>query len=671
MKNLLMTVLILVITTQMTYSQKRELGEVTIEELAQQVHPKDSSAVAAVLFEIGSTQFNYSEENGFGKETEIVAKIKIYKKEGYEYANKVVNYYIGSNPDESVSFSKAITYNLIAGKIEKTKLKSDGEFVVKKTKNWAQKKLVMPNVIPGSIIEYRILIKSPFLSTLADWNFQKSIPVDYSEYNTLIPEYYYYNVSNKGFITPTIEKNIKSKTLTYTYRESGAPGLNEARKLSVTSSINYQENSTKYVCEDLPALKDESYVNNIDNYRVTVTHELSGRRLPNSPFENFANDWEGVVNKIYESESFGDELKKTGYFEKDIDALLSGVTIANERLNAIFNYVKTTMNYDDNDSYYCDEGVKKAYQNKKGNCAEINLMLTSMLRYAGFNANPVLVSTRSNGINYFPSRTAYNYVIAAVEIDSKLVLLDATNKNSLPDILPFETLNWFGRLIRKEGTSMEIDLMPKSKSVETTNLIATIDADAKLTGKVRNQFFDYNAFGFRESNETLTNEAYLEKLEKRHQGIEIQDYEVLNKKELSKPIIENYSFSHSNAVEVIGDKMYFSPLLFFAATKNPFTQEKREYPIDFVYPQQEKYIISIVIPEGYALESMPASKSIALADNLVSYKCLSTVKDKQLQMLFTIDINQAIIGSEYYESLKEFYKDWLEKQNEKIILKKI
>jgi hypothetical protein len=57
----------------------------------------------------------------------------------------------------------------------------------------------------------------------------------------------------------------------------------------------------------------------------------------------------------------------------------------------------------------------KAYKDKTGNVAEINLMLTAMLRYAGLNANPVLVSTRSNGIAMFPNRTAFNYVIAAVE----------------------------------------------------------------------------------------------------------------------------------------------------------------------------------------------------------------------------------------------------------------
>jgi hypothetical protein len=59
----------------------------------------------------------------------------------------------------------------------------------------------------------------------------------------------------------------------------------------------------------------------------------------------------------------------------------------------------------------------KAYKDKTGNVAEINLMLTAMLRYAGLNANPVLVSTRSNGIAMFPNRTAFNYVMQPLKTE--------------------------------------------------------------------------------------------------------------------------------------------------------------------------------------------------------------------------------------------------------------
>jgi len=119
-----------------------------------------------------------------------------------------------------------------------------------------------------------------------------------------------------------------------------------------------------------------------------------------------------------------------------------------EKVSAIFKHVQSRMNWNKHYSYYCYDGVKKAYQDKVGNSAEINLMLVSMLRQANLEANPVLISTRANGISLFPSSTAFNVVIASVVVDGKLVLLDATSKYATPGILPIRDLNWFGRLIK-------------------------------------------------------------------------------------------------------------------------------------------------------------------------------------------------------------------------------
>ena len=381
-------------------------------------------------------------------------------------------------------------------------------------------------------------------------------------------------------------------------------------------------------------------------------------------------NWETVTKKIYDNEDFGSELTKTGYFEKDLDVLLNGVVANEDRTNIVFNYVKSRMNWDEFNDYYCHDGVRKAYQDKKGNVAEINLMLTAMLRYAGINANPVLVSTRSNEISLFPSRTAFNYVISGVELQGKVILLDATNKFTLPNILPIRDLNWFGRIIRKDETSTQIDLMPTSNSKDIVSIMGSINAQGEMSGKIRDQYFDYNAFVFRNNYNNISKESYVEKLEKRHQGAEISEYDVQNSADLSKPIIENYSFTSSNSVEIIGDKMYFSPFAFFAKTENPFKQEKREYPIDFIFPSQDKFNISITIPDGYAVETMPQPLALAMPENLGSFKYSISNNGSQIQLLYTQDINQAIIGSEDYEMLKNFYKEIVNKQTEKIVLKK-
>jgi hypothetical protein len=665
-------ILILVILFSLNgFAQKYELGKVTIEELQEKVFPKDTSAVAAILFNVGDVQINFNQTTGFTINTVVKTKIKIYKKEGYEWANKAVKYYIGGNSKEKASFNNAATYNLVDGKIVRTKLKNDGEFDEKINKFWARKKITLPNVSEGSIIEFEYSMSSKAFGVLDIWEFQHSIPVVYSQYKTSVPEYYVYKPLLRGYITPRITTTANNKIVNISSKErTEGKGRLEATTYS-NDQFTYRETNTTYTLSDIPALKDESYVNNIKNYIASVEHELTATQFPNERIEYFSTDWETIVKYIYDSDNFGPELNKTGYFEKDIDALISGNNSMIEKAALIFNYVKSTMNWNDYLGYGCDSGVRKAYQDKVGNSAEINLMLTAMLRYAGIDANPVLISTRGNGISLTPSRTAFDYVISGIELENQVVLLDATNKYTLPNILPIRDLNWFGRIIRKSGSSATIDLMPKTNSIDAVMLMATINPEGEASGKVREQYFDYNAFVFRNSYNGITKESYVERLEKRYPGIEITDYEVQNNTDLSKPIVESYSFTNNNVTEIIGDKIYISPLLFFTTKENPFKQETREYPVDFVYPNQDKFNISLKIPEGYEIETMPESKAIAMPENLAKFSYNITKNNNQIQLLYSLDINQAIISADYYEALKNFYKEIVNKQNEKIVLKKV
>lgn len=663
-------ILAILFLTTLSFSQNHDLGKVTIEELKEKVCPIDTSAVAAVLFNVGKTSFGY-DESGFFSITEVQTKIKIYKKEGLDFANQSVRFYTGSEPAEKVTFSKAITYNLNNNEIEKTKLKSDGEFIDKKNKYNSVKKVTFPNVKVGSIIEFKYELKSSYFSNFPDWKFQTVIPTVYSEYKTAIPEYYFYNPLMKGSLTPKTTTTIGTNSAVIFDRGNEHLNLNHSNTLHTSQKIEFKEKITTYVLENVPALKDESYVNNIENYTATVMHELSGVQFPGSIYKSYATTWESVTKSIYDNDKFGSELNKDSYFEDDLNTIINGVASNDERLVKVFDFVKSRMNWNEFNSVYCDDGVKMAYKTKTGNVAEINLILVAMLRKAGLNANPVLVSTRANGISFVPSRTAYNYVIAGVENNGQMLLLDATSKNSSPNILPIRDLNWFGRLIKKDGASATIDLMPKSNSKDVVNIMASITPQGEINGKIREQYFDYNAFVYRNNNNNISKESYIEKLEKRHQGLEIEELDVQNSNDLSQPIVENYSFKSTNSVEVIGDKMYVSPFLFFTKSENPFKQETREYPIDFVYPDQEKFNISLSIPQGYAIDVLPAPKAVSMPDNLSNFKYNITSNNNQVQIVYTFDTNQAIIGSEYYETLKNFYKEIIDKQTEKIVLKKI
>jgi hypothetical protein len=495
-------------------AQEFKLGKVSIAELEQKVHPKDSSAVAAVLYKKGKVRIEYYQGDGFVTLTDVEARIKIYKKEGYNWANQGIWYYDMPGLTEKVIISDAYTYNLVDGKIEKTKLKSEGAFDERVNKFRGQKKITLPNVKEGSVIEYHYTIKSPRDGMIREWDFQSNIPVNYSEFSTYVPEYYVFNPRQKGYVFPKVTTVKNNKAITFTSKErtsTGGFGGGGVKTEYSVDKLDYIETQTTYIAQDFPAMKQEAFVNNMDNYVSSIEHELAMVKFPNQPLKPLSTDWNSVAKTIYDYDSFGPELNKTGYFEDDLKVVLAGKNTPEEKILAILNHVKSTVKWNHYTGYDTDLGVRKAYKEKTGNIGDINLMLTAMLRYAGLNADPVLVSTRSNGISLFPNRNAFNYVIAAVQAPTGYVLLDASDKFSVPNVLPLQTLNWYGRLIRKDGSSEEIDLMPKKPSLDTVFMNYSIDADGKISGKTRRQSTDYNALVTRDNIDGVKEEAYLEK----------------------------------------------------------------------------------------------------------------------------------------------------------------
>ena len=257
MKKLLVSTFLILING--AFCQTKDLGKVTLEELNEKQHKTDTSAVASVLFQKGKSYFVYSANEGFMTITEVETKIKIYKKEGYDWANKSIAYYAPGEDNERVEFSKAVSYNLVDGKIVKTKLQKEGEFKEKVDKYYSRAKITMPAVKEGTIIEFVYRITSPY-SSFPDWNFQYSIPVNYSEFTTLIPEYFIFKNFTKGFLNPIIEKTSTNKTVNLSSSQLVRQGRAIVPQRS-DDSFSYREDITTYKLQDVPALNDESFVN--------------------------------------------------------------------------------------------------------------------------------------------------------------------------------------------------------------------------------------------------------------------------------------------------------------------------------------------------------------------------------------------------------------------------
>ena len=656
------------IGVQAISAQNYDFGKVEKEEIEQKAHALEPDADAVVLYKKRRTYFDYNNTDGWVIITKVHQRIKIYSKEGLNWATHSRRLRISGNDEMKISSIKGYTYNLVGGKVEKTKLKKDGIFKEEISKYRKKVSLTFPNVKEGSVIEWQYTVSSPFW-IIDDVQMQYSIPLDKIEAKIEVPDRFVFKRLQKGYFPVKLSQTKEPRRIEVQWREKKEFGGAKTRSRSET--LEFQENVYNLSAENVPSIRKEVYVNNINNYRTAFVFELAQYRPKNRSFTNYALSWEDVSKSIYNISSFGAELRKTSYFKEDIDALIGGLSSTEEKMVKIFEYVKSIMNWNDYYGVLCDKGVRKAYKEKTGNAAEINLMLTAMLRYAKIDANPILVSTRSNGIPLFPTRQGFNYVISSVKIGESMVLLDAVDKNSIPNVLPTRVLNWNGRLIRKDGSSIEVPLTPNKLSKKSIFFNAELKADGALSGKVRVQYTNNRALNFRNIVENSEEESYLQDLESNYGGIEISDYETSNMAELYKPVMQTFSFTQEAATETIAEKLYFSPMLIFATTENPFKQEKREFPVDYDYPRQSTYRINIQIPEGYKIESLPESSAIQLPEDLGIFRFAIKEGNGKIQLVCSTTIKSAIIVQWHYDSLKEFYKHMVEKETEKVVLSKI
>src|SRR5690606_498558 len=174
------------------YGQDYDFGEVSKSELEEKMHPTDSSAVASVLHEKKRSYFQYIQGKGFSLITEVHKRIKVYNEKGFGYGTEKVYLHENGSDDENLSSLKGYTYNLIDGKIEKTKLSKSDVFSNDESRYWKSETFTFPNLKEGSVIEFKYDISSPFLSNVQEVQVQREIPVDHIEASFEFPEYFYF-----------------------------------------------------------------------------------------------------------------------------------------------------------------------------------------------------------------------------------------------------------------------------------------------------------------------------------------------------------------------------------------------------------------------------------------------------------------------------------------------
>lgn len=649
-----------------------KFGDVPMEQLKMTRYGKDSSASAVVLADYGESTVEYNQNTGFSLNFQRIRRIKILTKDGLKWADFTIGlYHSDAGQDEKIQNLKAVTYNLENGKIIESKVKSEAIFKENYDAHTDRLTVTWPNVKEGSVIEISYGIKSDFLFNFQDWEFQETIPTVWSEYRARIPEYYNYDKYMQGYIPLFIHEETQvsqSIELNYVERTEGVP-MNGVVSSQHHEKIEYQENRFRWVSKDVPAFKSEPYMTTYLDYISKINFELAFTKFPNQAIKNYMGSWDDI-NKLYtENSNFGGEVTGNGFLKSKVEEITKGLSSQEEKLRAIFNYVKANVNWDGLSRTFTIKSFKKVLEDQKGNSAEINLLLASMLEKADFAVSPVLLSTRDHGFlrESTPIASQFNYVICVLKLDNKSILLDATEKLLPLGALPERCLNGKGFVVSKEGYSW-VDLQPASKSRTVISTDLSLAESGELKGKLEISRTGYNALDARKHY--LKGESDYIKDFLGGRTWELTKNEFQNTKEIQQPFVQLHDLIINEHVTSAGDMLYLNPFILHKEDENPFKLENREYPVNFGSPFEKVYMIKINLPEGYSIEEVPKSKVLLLPENAAKYIYSVSLLGNVLTITSSMSINKSLFSQPEYPHLREFYNQVVAKQDEQIVVKR-
>jgi hypothetical protein len=600
-------------------------GDVSAAEMKMSAYERDSTASAVILHDKGYF-------NGDRFEFTRHVRIKIISAAGTSFGNFTLRV-------PSKGFIDGYTFNMNNGLLRRTKLEKSNIYNEEIVDGFDVYKVFFPEVKPGSVIDLRYThLGLPF-----EWRFQDVIPVRYSE---LILER---------------TTNVLYKKVFY--------GL---EKVS-------ERKPGEFVAENVPAIRLEPMMNHYSNYVTRFQFDIESISFPRWNFDrDFSTSWEMVGKRLMENEFFGGIIRGSVFLNEKAREIKQSEGSATDKVNMAVNYIRDNIKWNYNVGVIATKSFREDFKiNHSGNSGTINLLLISLLRKSGIDVSPVVLSTRDNGmINPLSaSLNKVNYVLAYVKVQDGFLLVDATNPHTIPGVLPAHCLNNLGWVIERDETGQLVELIPHRASDLKRFIRITTNERNELIAEVTSTYLGYAYLDWvTEFDKSASEKSYAEFLLSKNRNALIDTYVLLTRDKDTMKASERITFklSGTDHVQPIGTREIAINPHAFDDLVNPFNANDRLYPIDFIYPLTKTTTISMTLPPGYDLKSLPQAQKIDYPDGKAKFMFLSGVSNNLVNIQCNLTFRDILFMEEEHEVLREFYSEVIKKLNESVqVIKKL
>jgi hypothetical protein len=388
---------------------------------------------------------------------------------------------------------------------------------------------------------------------------------------------------------------------------------------------------------------------------------LQSVTIPGYVYKDYSVKWETIDETLFDDEEFGGRIKKSSPLKDEMTAAgIPQIADKQKRFDATWKLLRQRVRWNGDYAFWAKSG-SKVLKEGTGTNADMNFLLINMLHDAGIEAEPVVLRLRNRGrlpMSHASLKYLSTFVVAVELNDSTTAFFDSSAEDGYLNVLPACLSVERARLIRKGKSKLGgwVNLQTVSQATTRSIIQATLTEDGQLSGTMANAFSGEAAATLRKRWRTAKDSTELIHQMQEDNDFTISDYHLQGRHDFSPNLRETITFTKqcSTADGII----YLNPLVVAPISKNPFTAETRNLPVELPYKQLETINVVMNLPEGWKLEE--AAKPIVLKFDGINATIRCAQNGNQLSVLYKLNINRTFFTQQQYQDLKAFMEKLVE-----------
>ena len=635
-----------------SFAQKEDWLPVTPQDLQYKEVPGNKGASAVRLYYAQYINDNTSSEFVYERIKILNEKALNPDSRGKTYADVEIRVNVVEDIVQTITDLKARTIKPdgsiveFNGKpFEKTVFKGRGV-------KFAVKAFSMPDVSVGSIVEY----KYRRLHTIPGYSMIRLFGGSW-------------NIQSELF---TVKESLHFRPFDVNAFQSSSKVQFEMEDNRVSNvSINLKEKprnvggDSTLELTDVPAFEPESFMPPEDVYKPSVIF-FYGRRGSMS----VDKEWQELGKDRYEQlETFlaGNKGVKEAALQAISDETEPGMKLRKiyERAQQLRNltYERERTNEErKTENIQRNLSAGDVLAHGYGTNEDITKLFVAMARAAGFDASVVQVGDRKTRffVKDWTSPRQLSSMIAAVNLDGKDIFLEPGTR-----FCPYGVVRWNHsvtdglKLERKGGTFVKAPPITYDKSVTRRTATMTLGEDGTLKGDVVLEFEGAEALEHRldaiDSDEAGRKKDLEDELKQWLPTGAIVKMAVSQGWETTGgPVVARFNVELPDYATLAGKRLLIPAFLFQLKQNQAFAHSQRKYPVYFPYPFTDTDTVSIKVPSGFTLESVPPAQDAKLAGT-ARYQNVSNFDGIQLVSQRQLAFNGIFFDVDKYSELKSFF----------------